>query len=61
MKMRIKGFEHQFGGTYSIDGDFVLRIDHATICKGRSAEQVLLPLLPPLLVCLSNKEGWNPL
>ena len=43
MKMRIKGLEHRFGGTYSIIGDLVLGINHATVCKGRSAEQVLLP------------------
>ena len=61
MKMRIKRLEHRFGGTYSIIGDFVLRIDHAAVRKGRSAEQMLLPFFPPLFIRLSDEEGRNPL
>ena len=61
MKMRIKGLEHRFGDTYSVIGDFVLGVDHATVRKSRFAEQMLLPFFPPLFVRLSNEEGWNPL
>ena len=46
--------------TYSVFGDFVLGVNHTAVCKGRSAEQVLFPLRPPLFVRLSNEESWDP-
>jgi len=46
--------------TYSILRDFLLGVDHATVCKGRSVERVLFPLCPPLFVCLGDEESWDP-
>ena len=61
MEIGMKKLKHQFENTYSAIGDFVLGVDHAAICEGRSAEQVFLPFCPPLLVRLSDEGGWNPL
>ena len=38
MEIELKELEHRFKDTYSVSGDFVLRIDHAAIRKGRFAE-----------------------
>ena len=40
--------------------DLVFGVDHAAVCESQSAEQVLFPLFPPLFVCLSNEESWDP-
>ena len=61
METKLGGLKHRFEDTYSIIGDFVLRIDHTTVREGRFAEQVLLPFCPPLFVRLSDEGGWNPL
>ena len=61
MEIKVKGLRHRFGNTYSIVEDFVLRVDHAAVCKSRFAEQVLIPFFPPLFVRLSNEESRDPL
>ena len=61
MEVKVKGLRHQIGNTYSIIGDFVLAVDHATVRKSRFAEQMLLPFFPPLFVRLSDEEGRDPL
>jgi len=57
----LKELKHWFENTYSVIGNFVLRVNHAAVREGRFAEQMLLPFCPPLLVCLSDESGWNPL
>ena len=61
MEEKVGGLKHQFKNTYSVIRDFVLRVNHATVCKSRSAEQVLFLFFPPLFVCLSDEEGWDPI
>ena len=51
----IKGLKHRLK-TYSVLVDFELGVDHTAVFESRCAEQMLFPLLPPLLVCLSNEE-----
>ena len=46
--------------TYSIIRDFILGVDHTTVCESRSAEQVFFPFFPPLFVCLSDEESRDP-
>ena len=60
MKVKVK-LKHRFENTYSIIGDSVLRVDHAAARESRFAEQMLFPFFPPLFVCLSNEEGWDPI
>jgi len=38
MEIKVKGLRHRFGNTYSVIGNFVLGVDHATVRKGRFAE-----------------------
>jgi len=61
MEIKLKKLKHRFEDTYSVIGNFVLGVDHAAIHKSRSAEQMLLPFCPPLLVCLSDEGGWDTL
>ena len=46
--------------TYSVIRNLIVGVDHAAICQSRCVEQVFLPLFPPLLVHLSDEEGWDP-
>lgn len=61
MEIKMRKLKHRFKDTYSVIGNFVLRVDHAAIHKSRSVEQMFLPFCSPLLVCLSDEGGWNPL
>jgi len=61
MEIKVKRLRHRFGNTYSVIGNFVLRVDHAAVCKSRFVEQMILPFFPPLFVRLSNEEGRDPL
>jgi hypothetical protein len=60
MGIELKELKLWFGDTYNITGNFVLGIDHDTVRESRFAEQMLLPLLPPMFVQLSNEGGWDP-
>ena len=61
MKMKIERLKHRFGNTYSVVGNFILGVDHAAVRTSRFAEQMLIPLFPPLFVHLCNEEGRDPL
>jgi len=48
MEIELKELRHRFENTYSIIGNFVLRVDHATeepICRTNA------PSIPPTIVC----------
>jgi len=60
LKETVRELKHRFKNTYSVVRDLVLRVNHATVRKSRSAEQVLFPFFPPLFICLSNEEGRDP-
>ena len=57
MEIKLKELKHRFEEAYSIIRDFILGVDHATVRKSRSAEQVLLPFCPPLFIRLSDEGG----
>jgi len=57
MEIKVKGLRHRFGNTYSVIGNFVLRVDHAAVRESRFAEQMLLPFFPPLFVRLMKRAG----
>ena len=61
IETELKELKHRFENTYNIIGNIVFRVNHAAVRKGGFTGQVLLPFRPPLLVCLSDEGGWNPL
>jgi len=57
--MRIKAMKElrYWLKTYNVIGNLILGVDHAAVCQSRYAEQMFLPLFPPLLMHLSDEEG----